>query len=84
MNVVCCILTSHMLLCCRFDARLYFTDKTQFIFKPSEVASSVTPEEEEMEMRCDEERYMDLHRDSTEHELQQGKLQLTKPQYILL
>lgn len=73
-----------MCLCCRFDARLYFTDKAQFIFKSSEVAPSLTPEEEEMEMRCDEERYIDLHRDSAEHELRQGRDQSTKLQYTLL
>ena len=59
----------------RFDARLYFTDKAQFIYKPTEVAPSLTPEEEEMERRCEEERYIDLHQDSAEHDIQQGKLQ---------
>jgi len=37
------------------------------------MAPSLTPEEEEMERRCDEERYIDLHQDSAEHEIQQGK-----------
>lgn len=68
----------------RFDARLYFTDKAQFIYKPTEVAPSLTPEEEEMERRCDEERYIDLHQDSAEYDIQQGKLQKTKPLIVLI
>ena len=71
------LLTSGMWLF-RFDARLYFTDKAQVIYKPTEVAPSLTPEEEEIERRCDEERYKDLHRDSAEHDIQQGKLRQTK------
>lgn len=58
----------------RYDARLYFTDKAQFITKPSDLASTLTPEEEEIERLCDEERYMDLQRDMAEHEIQQGNL----------
>ena len=81
---VCCTLTKYMSLFRRFDARLYFTDKGQFIFKPSEDAQSLTPEEEEMEMSCDEERYLDLHRDSAERELEQGNPQLTKPNEVCL
>lgn len=85
MNVGCCTLRSDFFFCCRFDARLYFTDKAQFIFKPSEAAPLLTPEEEEIEMRCDEERYLDLHRDSAEYELQQGKSKPTKlPCYLYL
>lgn len=76
LHVGYCLLTGCLWLF-RFDARLYFTDKAQFISKPTEVAP-LTPEEEEMERRCDEERYIDLHRDSAEHEIQQGKLQQTK------
>lgn len=67
----------------RFDARLYFTDKAQFIYKPTEVAPSLTPEEEEMERRCDEERYIDLHRDSAEYDIQQGKLQKNQTTYCV-
>lgn len=68
----------------RFDARLYFTDKAQFTYKPTEVAPSLTPEEEEMERRCDEERYIDLHRDSAEHDIQQGKRQQTNLFIVLM
>lgn len=68
----------------RFDARLYFTDKAQFIYKPTEVAPSLSPEEEEMERRCDEERYIDLHQDSAEYDIQQGKLQKTKLLIVLI
>ena len=57
----------------RYDARLYFTDKAQFTTKPSELASPFTPEEEEMERQCDEERYMDLNRDMAEYETYQGE-----------
>lgn len=55
----------------RYDARLYFTDKAQFTTKPSELASTLTLEEEEMERQCDEERYMDLNRNMEEYEIQQ-------------
>lgn len=68
----------------RFDARLYFTDKAQFIHKPTEVAPSLTPEEEEMERHCDEERYIDLHQDSAEYDIQQGKIQQTKLLIMLI
>ena len=68
----------------RFDARLYFTDKAQFIYKPTEVAPSLTLEEEEIERCCDEERYIDLHRDSAEYDIQQGKLLQTKLLIVLI
>lgn len=58
----------------RYDARLLFTDKAQFVSKPSQTPPVLTPEEEEMERRFDEERYLDLHHDTQEYELQQGKL----------
>ena len=60
-------------LCFRYDARLHLTDKAQFIAKPSDGVPSLTPEEEEIERLCDEERYMDLNRDMEEYESQQGK-----------
>lgn len=66
--------TSCLWLLSRYDARLLFTDKAQFVSRPSGVPPSLTPEEEEMERRCDEERYKDLYQDSREYELQQGKL----------
>ncbi|XP_058963953.1 splicing factor, suppressor of white-apricot homolog isoform X2 [Pocillopora verrucosa] len=59
------------LLIDRYDARLLFTDKAQFVSKPSQTPPVLTPEEEEMERRFDEERYLDLHHDTQEYELQQ-------------
>ncbi|CAH3021033.1 unnamed protein product [Porites evermanni] len=55
----------------RYDARLHLTDKAQFIAKSSDGVPSLTPEEEEIERLCDEERYMDLNRDMEEYESQQ-------------
>lgn len=66
------LITLYLLFCFRYDARLHFTDKGQFTSKPSDLASSLTPEEEAIEKQCDEERYMDLHRDMSEYEIQQG------------
>lgn len=66
------LITLYLLFCFRYDARLHFTDKGQFTSKPSDLASSLTPEEEAIERQCDEERYMDLHRDMSEYEIQQG------------
>lgn len=66
------LITLYLLFCFRYDARLHFTDKGQFTSKSSDLASSLTPEEEAIERQCDEERYMDLHRDMSEYEIQQG------------
>lgn len=59
------------LLIDRYDARLLFTDKAQFVSKPSQALPVLTTEEEEGERRLDEERYLDLHHDTQEYELQQ-------------
>ena len=56
----------------RYDARLHFTDQSQFLPNSSKQNQELSPEEEEMELLCNEERYCDLHKDMNEHDLYQG------------
>ena len=55
----------------RYDARLCFTDQSQFVHTP-DYEHKPTPEETEIERLCDEERYMEMSKDMTEHEIEQG------------
>lgn len=60
---------------CRYDIRNRLEDKTLFGLKPN-LPRRRTEEEEELEERLDQERYLALGVDILEHELLEGECQL--------
>ena len=55
----------------RYDIRNHFDDKVQFGIKPN-LPYHMTPEEEQLEMELDIERYKSLGNDISEEDIERG------------
>ncbi|XP_031568711.1 splicing factor, suppressor of white-apricot homolog isoform X2 [Actinia tenebrosa] len=58
------------LLIDRYDCRLLFTEKSQFESKAESLSHSLSLEEQEIKRLCDEERYLELHTNLEEQEIE--------------
>ena len=72
--VIFCMVGSFQYFLHRYDCRGHLYSRDEFEWKSSQLTMQLSPEEEQIEKACEEERYMGIHKDVEEENFLEGKL----------